>query len=184
MSVQKTIATMMMAVLLGLGLVVAQAERVEAQDKKQVKLAYVDLQRALNEVEDGKKAKKKLKRMFNKRQKKLDAQQEELKGFKEKLEAELKSDILSDDKKREKMMAYQEKFVELQQLYAQLQKELTESEAKETKKIFAKMRDILKDVGLQKGYTMILEKTESSVLWAPKNLDITDELIQRYNSGK
>ena len=44
-----------------------------------VKLAYVDLQRALNEVDDGKKAKARLKRMFQERQKKLDDKQEGLK---------------------------------------------------------------------------------------------------------
>ena len=96
----------------------------------------------------------------------------------------VKGDVLSEDKQREEMMSYQRKFYELQMLYAKLQKELTEAEAKETKKIFSKMRDILKDIGLAEGYTMILEKTESSILWAPKSLDVTDVLIQRYNSGK
>ena len=42
----------------------------------------------------------------------------------------------------------------------------------------------LEVVGLQEGYVMILEKTESSILWAPKSMDITDVLIQRYNTGK
>ena len=153
---------------------------VEAQE---IKIAYVDLQRALLEVEDGKAAKKKLKGMFNKRQKKLDAEQEKLKEFKEKLEVELKSDLLSDEKKKEKMMEYQQRFYELQNLYMKLQKELGGAEAKETKKIFTRFREILKEVGQTKGYTIILEKTESSVLWARKDLDITDLVIQKYNAG-
>jgi outer membrane protein len=153
-----------------------------AQGKGPTKLAFVDLQRALNEVEDGKKAKSRLKRMFQDRQKKLDAKQEELKKLKENLEKEIKGDLLSDAKKKEKMMEYQRQFYELQVLYSKLQKELTASEAKETKKIFKRFQEILKDLGLQRGYTMILEKTESSVLWAPNDLDITDQLIQRYNS--
>ena len=159
------------------------ASTATAQAKPEpVKLAYVDLQRALNEVGDGKTAKARLKKMFQDRQKKLDAKQEELKKLKEKLEAEIKGNLLSDEKKREKMMEYQRQFYELQVLYTTLQKELTESEAKETKKIFVRFQEILKDLGLQAGYTMILEKTESSVLWAPKSLDITDQLIQRYNT--
>jgi outer membrane protein len=153
-----------------------------AQGKGPTKLAFVDLQRALNEVEDGKKAKSRLKKMFQDRQKKLDTKQENLKLLKEKLEEEIKGDLLSDAKKKEKMMEYQRQFYELQVLYSKLQKELTASEAKETKKIFKRFQEILRDLGLQRGYTMIFEKTESSVLWAPNDLDITDQLIQRYNS--
>lgn len=152
-----------------------------AQD---VKIAYVDLQRALNEVEDGKAAKGKLKKMFEDRQKQLDAEQEELRKYKEKLEGEIKGNLLSDEAKREKAMEYQRKFYELQMTFTKLQKELTEAEAKETRKIFERFQKILKDVGLEKGYTIILEKTESSILWAPASLDITDLLIQRYNAGK
>ena len=185
---QTTILVWLLAAIMGLGVATATAtfnpEVAVAQDKGQTKLAFVDLQRALNEVKDGKNAKKKLKAMFNKRQKELDAEQEKLKKFKDDLEQKIKDDVLSEDKQREEMMSYQRKFYELQMLYAKLQKELTEAEAKETKKIFSKMRDILKDIGLAEGYTMILEKTESSILWAPKSLDVTDVLIQRYNSGK
>ncbi len=154
-----------------------------AEAQQTIKLAYVDLQRALNEVEDGKAAKSKLKKQFESKQKTLDGKQEELKKYKDSLEQQLKGDVLSEEKKREMMLDYQKRFFELQNTYGTLQKELAESEAKETKKIFDKMAKILKDIGLKEGYTVILEKTESSILWAPQSLDITDQLIQRYNSG-
>lgn len=155
-----------------------------ASAQQTVKIAYVDLQRALNEVEEGKAAKGKLKKQFESKQKTLDDKQTELKKYKDSLEGQLKADVLSEDKKREMMMDYQKRFLELQNTYGQLQKELAESEGKETKKIFDKMAKILKDIGLKEGYTVILEKTESSILWAPQSLDLTDQLIQRYNSGK
>src|SRR5262245_24806029 len=50
------------------------------------KLAFVDLQRALEETEDGKKAKSKLKSDFDRKQKELDDKQEELKKMKEALD--------------------------------------------------------------------------------------------------
>ncbi|MEZ4468705.1 MAG: hypothetical protein R3F60_20250 [bacterium] len=31
---------------------------------------------------------------------------------------------------------------------------------------------------------MVFEKTESSILWAPQSLDMTNELIRRYNAGE
>jgi Skp family chaperone for outer membrane proteins len=45
---------------------------------EEVKLGYVDMQRALNETEDGRKAKANLKKVFDQKQKELDEQQEEL----------------------------------------------------------------------------------------------------------
>ena len=31
---------------------------------------------------------------------------------------------------------------------------------------------------------MVFEKTQSSILWAPKHLDLTNEVIRRYNAGE
>ena len=41
----------------------------------QVKIGVVDLQRAINETEDGRQAKRRLKKLFDERQKSLDAKQ-------------------------------------------------------------------------------------------------------------
>ena len=43
-----------------------------------LKLGYVDMQRALNETEDGRKAKANLKKVFDQKQKELDEQQQQL----------------------------------------------------------------------------------------------------------
>src|SRR5262249_11170991 len=44
-----------------------------------IKVGYVDMQRALNETDDGRKAKEKLKKDFDQKQKELDEQQNQLK---------------------------------------------------------------------------------------------------------
>ena len=49
----------------------------------QEKIAFVDLQRALEETKDGQAAKNRLKSDFDQKQKELDAKQEELKKMKE-----------------------------------------------------------------------------------------------------
>src|SRR5437762_454838 len=79
-SVSRTSERIMRAVLVAaalplLGLPAATAFA-QAKDDK---VAYVDMARALNDVEDGKSAKAKLKREFDDKQKKLDAMQAELK---------------------------------------------------------------------------------------------------------
>ena len=148
----------------------------------ETKLGYVDLQRALLEVNDGKTAKKKLEKMKSDRQKKLDVRQNELRDMQKSLEAQ--QAFMQDDVKRQKKQEFAQRLQELQATYVNLQKELAAQEAKLTKTIYDRMGRILSKIGEKGGYTMILEKSQSSVLWAPRHLDLTNDLIRRYNAGQ
>ena len=59
----------------------------------QTKIGVVDMQRALAETEDGRKAKETLKKLFDQRQKTLDKQQDEIKTLKDNVEKQ--RDVLS-----------------------------------------------------------------------------------------
>lgn len=145
-----------------------------------LKVAYVDLQEALNKVDEGKKAKNRLKKDFDKKQKQLDAAQNEL--MKMQKEFEEGAMMLSEDAKRKKAVEFQQKMVTLQQTYVKLQGELAQAEAKETKKIFDKMGKIIEEIAKEKGYDLVLERTESAILFAKDDMNLTDELIKRYNA--
>lgn len=145
----------------------------------QVKIGVVDLQRAINETEDGRQAKRRLKKLFDERQKSLNAKQESLKSQKESLERQ--QDVLSEDALKKKVEKYQSDLMELQNEYVQYQQELTQKEAELTGKILEKMQAILRRIGQTDGYTLIVEANEGGIVWVPSNLDLTDVLIQRYN---
>src|SRR5689334_17906525 len=80
-----------------------------------VKLGYVDLQRALNETEDGRKAKANLKKVFDAKQKELDEQQETLRKDIEDLNK--KKTLLPAEKVREKETELQERMQKVQQTF-------------------------------------------------------------------
>lgn len=145
----------------------------------EVKIGYVDLQRALNEVEEGKNAKAKLKKEFDGRQGTLDVKQDELKKMK--TEFDKQALVLAEDKKRAKQEELQQKFFELQGLYAKLQKELSGQEQELTQAIFQKMGAIISEIAERDGFTLVLEKNDGGVLYAPPASDLTNELIRRYN---
>jgi len=145
-----------------------------------VKIAFVDLQRALNETEDGRRAKNQLKKLFDKRQASLDQQQEGLKVQKEQLERDAK--ILKQDALQKRAEEYQKKFIELQTKYVEYQRELAEKEAELTKNIFARMETILRRMGTGEGYALIVDRNEGGVVWGRTDLDLTDRLIQEYNA--
>ena len=145
----------------------------------QVKIGVVDLQRAINETEDGRQAKRRLKKLFDERQKSLNTAQENLKAQKESLERQ--QDVLSEDALKKKLEKYQSDLMELQNEYVQYQQELSTKEGELTQKILEKMQEILRRIGQTEGYTIILEANEGGVVWVPSNLDLTDVLIQQYN---
>lgn len=153
------------------------AAPVAAEDT--VKVGYVDLQRALNEVEEGAKAKAALKAEFDGKQKTLDAKQNELKAMKEDLDA--RGMMMTPEAKQERMTQMQQKLVETQQLYMQMQQELSQREAAVTGEIFQKMGTILQTMGRDAGYTVIIEK--AAILYAKNHIDLTNELIRRYNDA-
>ncbi len=154
---------------------VGAASTVDAQ----VKIGVVDLQRAINETEDGRQAKRRLKKVFDERQQSLNAAQESLKSQKESLERQ--QDVLSKDALKKKVDKYQADLMALQNEYVQYQQELSTKEGELTQKILQKMQEILRRIGQTEGYTMIIEANEGGVVWVPSNLDLTDVLIQRYN---
>ncbi|MEO5768830.1 MAG: OmpH family outer membrane protein [Polyangia bacterium] len=149
---------------------------------EEVKLGYVDLQRALNETEDGRKAKANLKKVFDAKQKELDEQQETLKKDIEDLNK--KRTLLPAEKVREKEAELQERMQKVQQTYMRHQQDLSAKEQEATAKIFERMSKIITKIAVAENFTMVLDRQQSAVLFAKPHLDLTNELIRRYNSGE
>jgi len=166
--------------LIGLSLIAIPSFALRA--RAEAKIAVVDLQRAILETEDGRKAKAKLKKLFETRQVALDKKQTDIKKMKEEIEKQ--RNVLSKDALQKKLAEYQKAFVELQTVYVEYQRELAKKEGELTKGIVVRMEDILRRIGQTNGYTLIIERNESGVVWVPTNLDLTDMVIQKYNSGE
>ena len=145
-------------------------------------LGYVHLQRAILEVEEGKRAKAKLQKTVEKKQKSLMAKEKELKTLKEALDKQ--SVVKKDDPAiRAQKAEFETKLMELQQIFVQEQQELQKLEAKTLSGITKKMRKIIRGIGRTEGYTLILEIQENRLLFAKKHLDLTNQVIRRYNKA-
>jgi outer membrane protein len=142
------------------------------------KLAYVDLQRALNEVDEGKAAKASLKREFDQKQKLLDEKKTEFDRLRAELEKQ--SMVMSEDARKQRQGDLERKGMELQGFFVQLQKELSEREREATRGIFDKMHGIVREIAEQEGVAMVVQ-AEALVYGAPA-LDVTNELVRKYNA--
>jgi len=145
----------------------------------EIKVAYVDMQEALNISEAGKKAKEVFKGEVDRLQKDLDKHQAELKAMNDELEKQ--SLILSEETRLKKEKEYQEKLKEFQRFYQDSQEKLQEKDAQLTRTIIIDLRNIIAGMGRDKGYTFILEKNESNMLYADKSIDLTADVVKKYN---
>jgi outer membrane protein len=148
----------------------------------QSKIGVVDMQRALAETEDGRRAKDTLKRLFEQRQKTLDKQQTDLKTLKDSLDKQ--RDVLQREILAKKLEEYQKAVGELQTTYVDFQRELAAKEGELTKPILLRMERVVRRIGQSDGYSLVVDRSEAGVIYVPTSYDLTDVLIQRYNAGE
>ena len=143
-----------------------------------LKLGYVDLQRALEEIDEGKAAKAQLKREFDEKQKQLDQRTDEVK----RLDADFQKQalVMAPDAKAAKAAEIDRKKVEVQQFFVGLQKDLAGREREVTRGLFDKMIAMVRELADAEGFTMVLDR--NTVLYAPPSLDVTNELVRKYNA--
>ncbi len=149
---------------------------------EEIKLGYADLQRALAETEDGRKVRATLKKEFDTRQKELDERQDDLRKQIEDLEK--KRTLLTPDKVREKETEIQKKMQEAQQILLRSQQDLQQKEQAALQPILDRMQRIIAKMASTENFTMVLDKNQAGIVFAKPHLDLTNELIRRFNSGE
>jgi outer membrane protein len=147
-----------------------------------VKIGYVDLQRAVAETEDGRKARAMLKKDFDQKQKELDEQQEALKKSMEDLEK--KRTLLPADAVRSKEQEIQTTMQKVQQTYMRHQQELQGKEQEALGKIFERMQRIVAKIATDENLTMVFDRNGAGLVFAKPHLDLSNDLIRRYNAGE
>jgi outer membrane protein len=162
---------------LGLLAVIALGLVPPAMARAELKVAYVDLQRALDEVEEGKAAAASLKKEFEQKQKMLDTKRSEL----EKLGADLEKQaaVMTEQARKERQGELEKKGLELQSLFVQLRKELSDREFEAMRPIRDKMLAIVREIANQEGVSLVLQA--GALVYAEPSLDITNELVRKYN---
>lgn len=152
----------------------------QAARAAELKIGFVNLQQAVSEVDEGKAARDALKKEFEQKQKMLDDKQNELKKMKEDLEKQMV--VMSEEAKREKAMDFERKVNEMQQVYVQMQKDLSDREREMMKVIFDKMEAVIKDIAQAEGYAYVFEQQNAGLIVAPPSANMTNELVRRYNA--
>ena len=148
----------------------------------ELKVAYVDIQKAVNESNAGKEAKKAITKDVEKFQHLVADKQKELQTLKESLDKQAL--MLTPDARANKEKEYQNKLREFQRWGEDTQNEVNQKRMEMERNISVALIKVIQKIGADEGYTVILEKNESIVLYASKTIDITDRVIKAYDTQK
>jgi outer membrane protein len=144
-----------------------------------LKIAYVDIQKALNLCEAGKAAKKQITLEVDRMRKNFAGKQKELEKLKEDLEK--RGLVLSEAAREEKARDYQAKTRDMQRMERDYQEELQRKDRELTESILRKLEGVVKKMGEDGKYTLILERNQGGIIYASDALDLTDELIKIFD---
>ena len=145
------------------------------------RIAYVDMQRVMNELEEAKLAKARLQKWLEARQKEIDAQQEAIR--KEKEAFDKAASTMKEEARVQKANELQQKVMEIGQRWERSRLESADRERKEMAPILTKLDEIVAGIARRDGITWVFEKREAGVLYADAAFDLTNEVIRRYNAA-
>jgi outer membrane protein len=146
-----------------------------------LKIGYVDLNKALNESEAGKKAVKNLEEIFRAKQSVVEERQKEIRKLDEELAKQ--ASILNPDSLKEKREEFEKLKRDFQRMIKDSEDEVEKKRTDFMDRIIKDLAELIRKTGEEEGYTMILEKAQSGVLYSPEKLDLTDKIIKKYNEA-
>ncbi len=155
----------------------AVAFAARAASAQTMKIGYVDVQRAIQEVEEGKAARSRLQAELAQKRADLDKKRADLEKMKQ--EYDKQAPVLSDDAKRQRQEQLQKAFIDAQNSAGQMQEELSGKEQEAMQSISKRLLQVVAEVSDKENFTFVLDK--AALLYAPAASDITNEVVRRYN---
>ena len=148
-----------------------------------LEIGIVDLNRALNESEEGMRSKNLLESRGRQKQQEFKIEEEELMQIAEDLR---NNPLLTPKAKQEKEQELQNRQRILREKVRQFEQELRLEERKLTEAIFKDLKAAIRTVSQRNEYDLVLEKNAAQVILYMKEetTDLTQKIIDYYNSLK
>jgi len=141
------------------------------------KIGVVDLQRMVENSDAGKEIKAKITEQGKKMEAELKAKGAEIEELKKRLEREAL--VMSKEMREEKEREFRIKVNDIKTLQKKYEMELQKFQKDLMQGLQSDSQAIIDEIGKAGGYLMIMQKR--GVLYAPSTVDITDEVIKKYN---
>jgi outer membrane protein len=148
----------------------------------ELKIGFVDVQKAINECEAGVEAKKAIIKDAEKLQRVNDEKQKELQTMKEYLDKQTL--MLNSEARAAKEKEFQNKLKEFQRWTEDNQNEMNQKRLDAERSVGMGLQKVIQKMAADEGYTFILVKSDNLVLYASKSVDLTDRVIKAFDAQK
>ncbi len=148
----------------------------------QQKLAVIDIQRVVTESDPGKEVMQKLKELTDAKAQEGQALQQTLATFQDQFSKQRFT--VSEARQAEMSKQIEDQQISIRRFQDDAQREVTEAQRRELGGLEELILPIINQVGNEQGFTMIFNKFQSGLVYAADSVDITDEVIRRFNTAQ
>ena len=147
------------------------------------KVGIINIQRAIVESEEGKKAQEKLRAEFAPKEREQRAKQAEIEKLRKQLQEQERA--LSDEARRNLVRQIETKTRDFNRTNEDFNAELRQAQGQMGNDIMRKLIKVLDQYARENGYHMVIDVSspQTPVAWASTTVDVTDDIIKLYNAS-
>jgi outer membrane protein len=144
------------------------------------KIGVIDFEKIIKESSSGKLTQKELKKKGDEFQGKLKKEKDSLDALSKAFEREAL--VLSPEKKRDKEREFRIRVNDFKKMQEDYTKELRRIEIEKINQMQKDIFQIANDLGKKEGFLLVIERKTAGVIYMPATVDITDQIIKKYNA--
>ena len=148
----------------------------------QANIAVIDVQRVVSESDPGKEVIGKLKAIQDAKIQEGQALQQELATLQEQFSKQRFT--VSEQRLAEMSKEMEDKTIAIRRFEDDAKRELDEARRRELGGLEGRILPIINEIGKERGITLIFNKFQSGLVYADETVDITDDVILRFNTAQ
>ncbi len=145
-----------------------------------IKIGVINVERLIQESALGKEAFNRVKKLNDAKKEEGEKLSKELREMEQKLADQ--GSAMADDKRDALQKGYQEKAIAFKRFQDDANRDLEAAQKKELSELERRVFPIINQVGKEKGFTLILNKFQSGLVFVDDSVDITDEVLKVFNT--
>jgi outer membrane protein len=149
---------------------------------EEVKMGYIDTVKIFAEYKETIEAEEIYKKEVEAWKKKATEMEQEIAQLREEIQSQ--SLMLSEEKLAEKKLVLEQKFKEYQQYMTDIfgdQGEAARRNKELTQPIVEKINGVIAQIAEEEGYTIIFDAGQANIVYASKDLDLTDRVLEELS---
>jgi outer membrane protein len=146
----------------------------------QSNVAVIDVQRVVTESDPGKEVMQKLRALSDGKAQEGQGLQQQMATLQDQFNKQRFT--VSEQRQAEMSKEIEDLQIAIRRFQDDAQRELQEAQRRELGSLEERILPIIDQIGKEQGYTLIFNKFQSGLVYADEAVDVTDQVIQRFNT--